>query len=159
LRAVWVDEESASGYLVLRAALASEGFDVDSGFRGQDFALSHDAVVREVMADPKSVGATYLHLDSEGSPLRAGWGDASVRVLKRAGPIPSDVLVASTSLLLSSLKTVIRALCAEPSAEVLTRASALFDSERFIAVDGAQLAHLQALERWLIKSRSQPPRH
>jgi ABC-type phosphate/phosphonate transport system substrate-binding protein len=156
-RAVWVDEESASGYLVMRAALASEGFDVDHGFRAQSFALSHDEVVREVMADPSAVGATYLHLDAEGTPVRAGWGRAPVRVLKRAGPIPSDVLAASSSLPVSALQAVQRALCLEPSAEVMAHARSLFGADHFAAADPAQLAHLRALERWLIKSASLPP--
>lgn len=153
-RAVWVDEESASGYLVMRAALDAEGFDVDKGFREQTFARTHDALVREVMADPQAVGATYLHLDENGSIANAGWGREEVEVLKRAGPIPSDVLAASSSLDDKAVGKIRRFLCEEPSESLLAASRALFHARRFVPADSAQLAHLRALERYLIRTTS-----
>jgi len=151
-RAVWVDEESASGYLVMRAALHAEGFDVDSGFAQQSFARTHDAVVREVLEDPNAVGATYLHLDASGAVSNAGWGEAKVEVLKRAGPIPSDVLAASSALSATQVAVVRRALCDSPSPALLEAGQSLFHARRFLPADSAQLAHLRALERYLIRT-------
>jgi len=155
-RAVWVDERSASGYLVIRAALEAEGFDVDRGFQSQSFARSHEAAVREVLADPYAVGATYLHLDQAGSVSRAGWGDARVRELKRAGPIPSDVLAASSTLKNDALERIRRALCDSPSPEIGQSALPLFGASRFTPVGRAEFAHLRALERYLIRSAALP---
>lgn len=153
-RAVWVDEESASGFLVMRAALHSEGFDLDQGFASQSFARTHDAVVRAVLDDPNAVGATYLHLDASGGIKSAGWGEASVEVLKRAGPIPSDVLAASSALEQSAVESLRHALCEAPSPGLLEAGQSLFRARRFVPADPAQLAHLRALERYLIRTTS-----
>lgn len=157
-RAVWVDEGSAAGYLVMRAALHAEGFDVETGFASQSFARTHDAVVREVLADPGAVGATYLHLDDTGAVAGAGWGAAEVEVLKRAGPIPSDVLAASSTLDKSCIARIQAALCESPGPALLEAGQSLFHARGFVAADAAQLAHLRALERYLIRSDSYTPR-
>src|SRR6185295_4835469 len=107
----WVDEWSVFGYLVICVVLKTKDFDVDRGFRSQSFARSHEAVVREVMGDANVVGATYLHRDQNGAVSRAGWGGARVRELKRAGPIPSDVLAAANSLKPATVERIRRALC------------------------------------------------
>jgi ABC-type phosphate/phosphonate transport system substrate-binding protein len=153
-RVVWVDRDSASGYLVMRAALHADGFDVERGFAEQSFEKTHDAVLRAVLADPLAVGATYLHLDGEGKIARAGWGDAAVRELKRAGPIPSDVLAAASTLPVKTVDALRTALCDNPGPELREPAEALFGARSFVAADRAQLAHLHALERYLIHSQA-----
>ncbi len=153
-RAFWVDEGSASGYLMMRAALDAEGLDVERGFASQTFARSHDAVVSAVLDDPGAVGATYVHLDRGGAIDRAGWGDAQVEVLRRAGPIPSDVLAASSALDASVITALRRALCEAPTEALLAAGQILFRARRFVPVDPAQLAHLRALERYLIRATS-----
>jgi len=153
-RAVWVDEESASGYLVIRAALHADGFDVERGFGKQIFARTHDAVLRAVLEDPTAVGATFVHLDKNGAVARAGWGSAEVRELKRAGPIPSDVLAAGSTLPAPVRQKIQDALCQTPSEALAEASRTLFGALDFHAADRAQLAHLQALERYLIRSAS-----
>jgi ABC-type phosphate/phosphonate transport system substrate-binding protein len=153
-RVAWVDRDSASGHLVMRAALHSEGFDVERGFAEQTFEKTHDAVLRAVLADPLTVGATYLHLDGDGKVARAGWGDAGVRELKRAGPIPSDVLGAASTLPAKTVEALRTALCERPGPELGLAARALFGAHSFVVADRAQLAHLQALERYLIHSQA-----
>lgn len=153
-RVVWVDRDSASGYLVMRAALHADGFDVERGFREQSFGQTHDKVVREVLADELTVGATYLHLDGDGRIARAGWGDAPVRELKRAGPIPSDVLAAASTLSGPVIQSLQKALCESPTPDLTEAGQALFGARRFAAADPAQLAHLRALERYLIHAQA-----
>jgi phosphonate transport system substrate-binding protein len=153
-RVAWVDRDSASGYLVMRAALHADGFDVVHGFAEQSFQKTHDAVLRQVLADPLVVGATYLHLDRDGKIARAGWGDARVRELKRAGPIPSDVLSAASTLPTKTVDALRAALCENPGPELRQSAEALLGAHSFVAADRAQLAHLQALERYLIHSQA-----
>jgi len=150
----WVDEDSASGFLVMRAALHHEGFDVERGFREQHFARSHDAVLRAVLADPEAVGSTYVHLDASGRVARAGWGAAAVQELRRAGPIPSDVLAASSTLDASSIALLRRALCETPAPALLEAGQVLFGARRFVPAEATQLAHLRALERYLIRSQT-----
>src|SRR5262249_11987241 len=43
-------------------------------------------------------GATFVYFDELMRPRGAGWGDARVRIVAHAGPIPSDVVAASARL-------------------------------------------------------------
>lgn len=152
-RVAWVDGESASGYLVMRAALRAEGVDPDRAFAAQGFEGSHEAVVRAVLADPRTVGSTFLHLNDSGGTLRAGWGEAKVRVLKRAGPIPSDVLAHAGSLAPEAAQAVRGALLQPPAPALATAANELFSAAGFAVTEPAHLAHLQALGRYLVRER------
>jgi phosphonate transport system substrate-binding protein len=150
--AVWVDRESASGYLVIRASLRGEGVDIDRVFAAETFAGAHDAAVRAVMSDRKAVGATYVHLDSNGGFARAGWGRESVRVLRTAGPIPSDVLAASPTLGATQIARVRDALVSGGSKALTQATSALFAARGFLAAERPHLAHLEMLGRYLIRA-------
>jgi phosphonate transport system substrate-binding protein len=151
-RAVWVDRESASGYLVMRAALRSDGIEVERLFCDEVFASSHDGVVRAVMSDPMAVGATYAHLDGDGGVERAGWGRERVRVLRTAGPIPSDVLAASSTLTPAQVERVRDALVAGESKPLITATANLFSARGFLPAERAHLAHLELLGRYLIRA-------
>jgi ABC-type phosphate/phosphonate transport system substrate-binding protein len=153
-RAMWVDEESASGHLVIRAALQADGLDLTRLFSTEHFAKSHDAVVRAVCSDYEAVGATYLHLDAAGEVARAGWGSRRVRVLKRAGPIPSDLLAASTSLPEAELAALRRALVDQPSAELSAAAAELLGARGFVSGQREHVAHLEALSRYLVRAHA-----
>lgn len=151
--AAWVDAQSASGYLVIRAALRADGIDPDRAFASEQFYQSHDAVVRAVLANRNTVGATYFHLGDDGEPSSAGWGDAPVRVLKRAGPIPGDVLAASRTLGDDVIANIARAMTEAPSAALLASARGLFAADRFVAPEASHRAHLDALARYLLRER------
>jgi phosphonate transport system substrate-binding protein len=151
-RAVWVDPESASGYLVMRAALRADGIDIERLFSHEVFASSHNAVVHAVMSDPTAVGATYAHLDSDGRVERAGWGRQRVRVLRTAGPIPSDVLAASCTLSAASVARVREALVAGESKPLANATADLFAARGFLPAERAHLAHLEMLGRYLIQA-------
>lgn len=99
LRVAWVDRESASGYAVLRAALARAGVKLTDAFVDESFVRSHDAVARAVVEGRVDVGATCAHLDADGlriarSPFTGdqGLSGADLRVVFEAGPIPSDLV-------------------------------------------------------------------
>jgi phosphonate transport system substrate-binding protein len=98
LRVGWVDRESASGYAVLRTALAQAGVQLTDAFAHETFLRSHAAVARAVMQGDVDVGATCSHADRDGarfarSPFSgdAGLSDADLRPVFEAGPIPSDL--------------------------------------------------------------------
>ncbi len=81
VRAAWVDRQSVSGYLLIRAHLRGLGIMPERAFTSDRFFGSHEAVVRAVVEDSADVGATFIHLDErpgrqEQRILRAGWGDA-----------------------------------------------------------------------------------
>jgi phosphate/phosphite/phosphonate ABC transporter binding protein len=98
VRVAWVDRESASGYVVLRAALARAGVRLTEAFGEETFVRSHGAVARAVIERTVDVGATCAH--QENGAVRfarsafagdSGLGEGQLRVLFEAGPIPSDL--------------------------------------------------------------------
>ena len=99
VRAAWVDRQSASGYLLIRARLRELGVDLERAVAADRFTGSHEEVAQAVLDGSADVGASYVHLDPDDDhPLRAAWGDAPVRVLAHAGPIPADVIARSRRL-------------------------------------------------------------
>jgi phosphonate transport system substrate-binding protein len=98
-RVAWVDRESASRYLVLRAALARAGVRLAFAFAEETFVRSHAAVARAVLSGRVEVGATCVHTDPDGtvrvarSPFAGDQGltTEQLRVVFEAGPIPSDL--------------------------------------------------------------------
>jgi phosphonate transport system substrate-binding protein len=98
-RVAWVDRDSASGYLVLRAALARSGVRLASAFAEEAFVRSHAAVARAVLGGRVDVGATCVHTDPDGTLRVArstfagdhGLTTEQLRVVFEAGPIPADI--------------------------------------------------------------------
>jgi len=143
-RAAWVDRQSASGFLVIRAALRAQGLDLSSAFAEQAFYGSHQAVVRAVLEGRADVGATFLHYDAAGTGVwRAGWGSSNVHVVARVGPIPSDVIATGVHVPVPLIRAVQNALVAGDSPEITQTGAALMESERFIS---ATSEHLKPLE-------------
>jgi phosphonate transport system substrate-binding protein len=98
VRVAWVDRESASGYVVLRGALARAGVRLADAFSHEAFVRSHAAVARAVLDGEVDVGATCAHRDGgvarfARSPFAgdAGLSAAELHVVFEAGPIPSDL--------------------------------------------------------------------
>jgi phosphonate transport system substrate-binding protein len=77
-RAVWVQRESAAGYIVPRMHLAAKGIDILRFFSRELFVESHSAVIDAVVGGEADVGATYCHVEPGGrmgpGPLLAGLG-------------------------------------------------------------------------------------
>jgi phosphonate transport system substrate-binding protein len=92
------------------------------------------------------VGASFVHLDpADDRPLRAAWGDARVRILARAGPIPADVIAASARLDPLRLERVRRALLEASEPRLREAARLLLGAEGFVAPRADHLAALTAL--------------
>jgi phosphonate transport system substrate-binding protein len=144
-RVAWVDHYSAAGYLVMRATLRQQGVELSKLFGAEQFLGTHDAVVRAVLDGDVDVGATYSHFDDAGRIRAAGWGRAQVRVLKSAGPIPSDVMAASTLLAPATAQIVSETLSGSGHADVQRTARDLFGSTGFSTVDREHLGHLEEL--------------
>lgn len=143
-RVAWVDRQSASGYLLIRAALRAQGVDLAQAFAEEHFFGSHDAVVQAVLEGTADVGATYLHHDASGTGIwRAGWGDANVHIVARVGPIPSDVIAAGIHVPVSQIRAVQRALTSGGHPELAAASSVLMEADKFVV---AESAHLKPLE-------------
>jgi phosphonate transport system substrate-binding protein len=149
-RAAWVDRQSVSGYLLIRAHLRSIGVLPEQTFASDRFLGSHEAVVRAVLEGSADVGATFIHFDERPerrSPriLRAGWGDASVRVIAHAGPIPSDVVAASARLGATEARLVQEALLGGRHAGLRAGCLGLMGADVFVAPVAAHLRGLGLL--------------
>lgn len=145
-RVAWVDPQSASGYLLIRAALRAQGVDVQAAFGEEHFFGSHEAVVRAVLGGTADVGATFLHHDATGTGVwRAGWGDARVHIVARVGPIPSDVIAAGIHVPVSELRGVQLALTDAGNSQLVAAASLLMEAEKFVVAESSHLKQLEEL--------------
>jgi phosphate/phosphite/phosphonate ABC transporter binding protein len=132
VRAAWVDRHSASGYLLIRAHLRVLGVDLERAVGSDRFTGSHDEVAQAVRDGSVDVGASYVHLDpTDDHPLRATWGDARVRVLAHAGPIPADVIARSRRLDDKAQRCIERALVSWQSPRLRDASRALLGAEGF----------------------------
>jgi phosphonate transport system substrate-binding protein len=104
-RAAWVDSESASGYVIPRLHLASQGIDVSSFFSHEIFAGSHAAVVEAVSSGRVDMGATFCNIDPASKRLlNAAWTELDgkctrpIEMIAHTGAIPNDAILAATKL-------------------------------------------------------------
>jgi len=115
-RAAWVAPTSASGYIVPRLALARYGLDPRGLFAAEEFYDSHGGVARAVHDGVADVGATYAVFEGANATLRvvrAGYENVPelrARILHAAGPIPSDLVVASREVPIVTRAALVRAL-------------------------------------------------
>jgi len=143
--AAWVDRQSAAGYLIIRGYLRAKGIDLDTAFGHEKFLGTHDAVASAVVDGEVDVGATFVYLDPDatnGAPRAAGWGDAKVRSLCFAGPIPSDIIAANKRLPQKTRELVQGALVDLTDPELARAARNLLGADAFAAPDQSHLDSL-----------------
>lgn len=115
-RAAWGDRQSASGFVVPRAALHRLGVDPRTAFPEQRLCRSHDSVVRAVKTGRADFGATYAGVGADHAITRGPWltpgeaGPNELRVLEILDEIPGDVVVARAGLDPASRQQVLDAL-------------------------------------------------
>lgn len=148
-RVAWVDPQSTSGYLVIRAWMRSQKLNFGYAFGQESFLGSHEAVVDAVLSGKADVGATYAHLESDLQHVRsAAWGNAQVQLVALAGPIPNDVLSASIRLPVSTIRTIRDALVRQDDA-LRAASSTLFQCEGFIAAETEHMSPLMKVLKHL----------
>jgi phosphate/phosphite/phosphonate ABC transporter binding protein len=146
VRAAWVDRQSASGYLLIRAHLRTLGVDLDRAIGAERFTGSHGEVAQAVLDGSADVGASYVHLDpADDRPLRAAWGDAAVRVLTHAGPIPADVIARSRRLDDKAQRRIERALVSGQSPRLRDASRVLLGADGFALTRPGHLDAVAAL--------------
>lgn len=156
-RAVWVQRDSAAGYIVPRMNLASQGIDVLRFFSREMFVHSHPGVIDAIVSGEADVGATYCHVDAAtGKVIRGAWLDDSgrtlrpIEVLATYGPIPNDALVGSNELSAATRGALTRSLL-DPSPRVKELFAKLLGSGDF-RVPAA--AHYDSLRHTLRAARA-----
>jgi len=167
LRAAWVDRESASGYVVIRAALRQQGLSLVDAFREDLFVRSHAEVARAIESGRADVGATCFNVASGSVQLgRSQYtgmlGEAlnDVRILAQAGPIPSDAFAVHRSVSPIALGKLDTALVGARPANLFEAAKALMFADSFQRPDGEYLRQLDVLYESVLSEtapRTLPP--
>jgi phosphate/phosphite/phosphonate ABC transporter binding protein len=134
-RMAWVDRDSAAGHLVLRSRLVADGLDPSLICGSEVFLGSHDGVIRAVLKGEADAGATYAHVTHAGEVASAGWtgicSDDDVQILLIEGPIPADVLGATSGLSADHAQLLQSALLDGSHSPIREAALALFRAESF----------------------------
>lgn len=146
VRAAWVDRQSASGYLLIRAHLRALGVDLERAVAADHFTGSHEEVAAAVIDGSADVGASFVYLDpADERPVRAAWGEGRVRVLALAGPIPADVIAVSARLDPARVDRVRRAFISGTHPRLRAAARSLLGAEAFAAPRPGHLDAVAAL--------------
>jgi ABC-type phosphate/phosphonate transport system substrate-binding protein len=102
---MWLDRQSASGYVIPRLHLASRGLHADTFFASQTFGATHLAVLDAVSTGEADVGTSWCRVDpTTAKMLDAGWirsDGMSIRPVRAAhtiGPVPNDAILLSTKV-------------------------------------------------------------
>lgn len=111
-RIAFVDELSASGFLVPYAAFLDQGIDPRTAFASVHFAQSHTDAVMDVVEGRADAAGTFSGMLGYATRKAEQLGPAAaeIRILHKAGRIPYDALCASASLAPSVAAKVGRAL-------------------------------------------------
>jgi phosphate/phosphite/phosphonate ABC transporter binding protein len=152
VRVAWVDRQSASGYVVLRAALARSGVRLADAFSEERFVRSHSAVARAVLDGQVDVGATCAHSEQgvvriARSPYAGDEGLTAreLRVIFEAGPIPSDLLAVRTGVPWSVRAMLAEALLRGRPERLHAAARAFMHADGFAAPTAEHARMLDAL--------------
>jgi phosphate/phosphite/phosphonate ABC transporter binding protein len=156
LRAAWVDPQSAAGYLIIRAQLQKLGVNLKHAFKNDLFVGSHDAVAAAVTSGQADIGASYAYFHEDGRLRRAGWGAADVRVVLRAGPIPSDLIAARRGASDLLVRLIQSALVDVQNAHLRAAARLLLTADGFAVPEAQHLAPLEGLLEGLADTGDRP---
>lgn len=143
-RVGWVSPLSAAGYVVARDYIASCG--VPLLFRAESFHETHARLADALLSDRVDLIATYAALRNDRLCLPDALVDA--RLIGAAGPIPSDVIVASRGLPRETVTLVRDALLSARVPEGGPLAT-LLNAASFAP---ASPTHLEPLSRWVERS-------
>jgi phosphonate transport system substrate-binding protein len=168
LRAAWVDRESASGYVVIRAALRNAGVSLVDAFAEDIFVRSHSEVARALDSGRADVGATCFNVASGtvqmarvsytsalGDPLQ------NVHIIAQAGPIASDIFAVHHRVPGPILSKIQQALVGARPINLFDAAKAMMFADAFARPDADHLRMLENLYDTVgndARSLSPPPR-
>jgi phosphonate transport system substrate-binding protein len=163
VRAAWVDRESASGYVVIRAALRDSGVSLVSAFSEELFVRSHGDIAKALKAGRADVGATCFNFVSGATTVaRAGYEEGGlahdeVRILGYAGPIPSDIFAVHSRVARQILPSLQAGLVDARPAHVHELAKACMHADGFIRPTTEHTEMLDSLFNMVRSRLSIPP--
>ncbi|MGO8995316.1 MAG: phosphate/phosphite/phosphonate ABC transporter substrate-binding protein [Polyangiaceae bacterium] len=167
LRAAWVDRESASGYVVIRAALRQQGVSLVDAFSQDLFLRSHAEVARAVDQGLADVGATCFNLTSGDVKMARSTYTGMIveplknmRIVAEAGPIPSDMFAVHKSISPVALQKIQTALIGARPVHFFEAAKAMMFADSFARADAEHLRMLESLYDSVLSNdapRSLPP--
>ena len=164
VRAAWVDRDSASGYLMIRAALRAAGVSLVTAFSEEHFLRSHSDVARALATGEVDVAATCFNFVSgtveiarSGYKQHGGLEDGDVRLLAQAGPIPADLLAAHKALPERFVNLVQAALVDARSTQVRQAALTLVHADAFVRPGNEHREMLTALLAAVDRGGTIPP--
>lgn len=153
LTVAWVSRESASGYFVPRWHLRSLGVDLARAFPRELFCSSHEGVVEAVSRGAADVGATHVGLEPVSGQLAAspwldmGMDESAMRVLLLVGPIPGDMIAASSAVPAATRQRLVAAFLGLRD-DQRGFARTVFQATRFEPVPDGHLDLLRRLARY-----------
>ena len=152
LRAAWVDRESASGFVVIRAALRGQGVNLCDAFAEDLFVRSHAEVARAVDSGRADVGATCFNFIRGAVELARSTyaginGDpiGRVRLVAQAGPIPSDIFAVHRSMNAAMIGKLQTAFVGARPAALYEAAKEMMFADSFAAPESDHTRMLDAL--------------
>jgi phosphonate transport system substrate-binding protein len=152
LRAAWVDRESASGYVVIRAALRQQGVSLVDAFKHDLFLRSHAEVARAVDQGLVDVGATCFNLTSGDVKMARSTYTGMIveplknmRIVAEAGPIPSDIFAVHRSISAVAQQKIQTALVGARPVNLFEAAKAMMFADSFARADGEHIRMLENL--------------
>jgi len=167
LRAAWVDRESASGYIVIRAALRQQGVSLVDAFSQDLFLRSHAEVARAVDQGLADVGATCFNLTGGDVKMARSTYTGMIveplknmRIVAEAGPIPSDMFAVHRSVSPVALQKIQTALVGARPVQFFEAAKAMMFADSFARADSEHLRMLESLYDSVLSEnapRSVPP--
>jgi phosphonate transport system substrate-binding protein len=150
VRAAWVDRESASGYVLIRAELRRLGVSLVDAFSEELFVRSHAEVARALQTGRADVGATAFNgaggaVQIARLPTGEGLSSDEVRILAHAGPIPSDIFAVRTEVAATALSTLQGALVDARPGDVQRAAKDLMLADGFVRPTHAHRQMIESL--------------
>jgi phosphonate transport system substrate-binding protein len=163
VRVGWVDRESASGYVVIRASLRQLGVSLVDAFSEELFLRSHAEVARAVHLGTVDVGATCFNFIGDSAQIaRSGYtGEgglplSEVSILAYTGPIPADLLAAHRSVPAPIVAKLDAALLGPRSGKLAEIAKALVHADGFARPTERHMEMLDTLFETVLAPRSNP---
>ena len=169
VRAAWVDRESASGYVVIRAALRQQGVSLVDAFAEDLFLRSHAEVARAVDTGRADVGATCFNVshgsvqmarstyNAESTDSYTGAGGQAltdIHIVAHAGPIPSDIFAVHRSVPTGLLARLQQALIGALPASLFDAAKAMMFADAFARPEPDHFKMLENLYDNVIDTRT-----
>lgn len=148
-RMCWGPKLSMAGFVVPRLFLEAEGHAIASMFAAEQHATTHQCAVQALLRGEVDVAATYARFKPCSAGIEPWLPSPEIRVLAVTGRVPSELLVAATSVDPFTRARLAAAL-ARLDESALKGPRALFGCDGLVT---AEADHMGALRRLVSRAR------